>query len=137
MRSFILFGFFAMVVSFAAVDASAQGKVLEANIPFEFTVGKKTLPAGEYKITLPATGDASRVVLRSDDGESVSMALTQAVSSVKAEVPNGLVFLKTGDKHILYRVFDGREIGHELMRTKRVVRAELAKQTVVVKPSRG
>ena len=97
MRSFIIFGFLAMVVGLGAVDASAQGKVLQANIPFEFTVGKKTLPAGEYKITLPATGDASRVVLRSDDGESVSMALTQAVSSVKAEVPNGLVFLKTGN----------------------------------------
>jgi hypothetical protein len=137
MRSFILFGFLAFAVGFGATDVSGQGKVLRADIPFEFTVGKQTLPAGEYQITLPATGEASKVIFRSVNGDSFSMALTQGVSSEKAEVPNGLVFLRSGDKLVLYRVFDGRQIGHEVLSSKRLVRSEIAKQTVTLKPSRG
>ncbi len=125
-----------MAVGFGATETSAQGQVLRADIPFEFTVGKKTLPAGEYRITLPATGDASKVIFRSVSGDSFSMAMTQGVSSAKAEVSNGLVFLKAGDKRVLYQVFDGREIGHEIVSTKRLVRSQIAKQTVTVKPSR-
>jgi len=136
MRSFILFGFLAVAVGFGAINVSAQGQVLRAEIPFEFMVGKKTLPAGEYRITLPATGDASKVIFKSVDGDSFSMAMTQGVSSAKAEVSNGLVFLKAGDKRVLYQVFDGREIGHEIVSTKRLVRSQIAKQTVTVKPSR-
>lgn len=136
MRSFILFGLLTMAVGFGATETSAQGQVLRADIPFEFTVGKKTLPAGEYRITLPATGDASKVIFRSVSGDSFSMAMTQGVSSAKAEVSNGLVFLKAGDKRVLYQVFDGREVGHEIVSTKRLVRSQIAKQTVTVKPSR-
>jgi hypothetical protein len=136
MRSFILFGLLAMAVGFGATETSAQGQVLRADIPFEFTVGKKTLPAGEYRITLPATGDASKVIFRSVEGDSISMAMTQGVSSAKAEVSTGLVFIKAGDKRVLYQVFDGREIGHEIVSTKRLARSEIAKQTVRLKPSR-
>ena len=137
MRSFILFGFLsAALVGFGASNASAQGKVLVADIPFEFVVGKKTLPAGEYRITLPSTGDASKVIFRSVDGEAFSMALTQGVNSRKAEVANGLVFLKAGDKRVLLQVFDGREVGHEILNTKRLIRSEIAKQTITLKPSR-
>jgi hypothetical protein len=76
------------------------------------------------------------VIFRSVSGDSFSMAMTQGVSSAKAEVSNGLVFLKAGDKRVLYQVFDGREIGHEIVSTKRLVRSQIAKQTVTVKPSR-
>ena len=137
MRSFLLFGFLAIAVGFGATEAAGQGTVLRAEIPFEFTVGKKTLPAGEYRITLPSTGDASKVTFSSVNGDSFSMAMTQGIRSAKAEVANGLVFLKYGDKLVLYRVFDGREIGHEVVSSKRLVRSEIAKQTMTLKPSRG
>ena len=137
MRSFLLFGFLAIAVGFGATEAAGQGTVLRAEIPFEFTVGKKTLPAGEYRITLPSTGDASKVTFSSVNGDSFSMAMTQGIRSAKAEVANGLVFLKYGDKLVLYRVFDGREIGHEVVSSKRLVRSEIAKQTLTLKPSRG
>ena len=137
MRSFLLFGFLAIAVGFGATEAAGQGTVLRAEIPFEFTVGKKTLPAGEYRITLPSTGDASKVTFSSVNGDSFSMAMTQGIRSSKAEVANGLVFLKYGDKLVLYRVFDGREIGHEVVSSKRLVRSEIAKQTLTLKPNRG
>ena len=136
MRKFILFGFLAAAVGFGAIDASAQGQVLRADIPFEFTVGKKTLPAGEYRISLPATGSAPQVVFKSADGRSFSMAMTNWVSSGKMENEGGLVFLKAGDKNVLYQVFDGREIGQEIVSAKKFARTEIAKQTIRVKPSR-
>ena len=45
------------------LTASAQGQSLshrvKANIPFDFTVGEKQLPAGEYSVarTIPSSGD--------------------------------------------------------------------------------
>lgn len=137
MRKFILFGFLAAAIGFGAVETSAQGQIIRAEIPFEFTVGKKTLPAGEYRITLPATGSAPQVVFKSVDGESFSMAMTNWVSAAKASAEQGsLVFLKTGDKHVLYQIFDGREFGQEIVSAKKLVRTEIARETVKLKPSR-
>ncbi len=53
MRSFILFGFLAAILGISAIDTSAQGRTLRVDIPFDFTVGKTTLPAGQYRIVLP------------------------------------------------------------------------------------
>lgn len=136
MRTFILFGFLAAAVGFGAIDASAQGQILRADIPFEFTVGKRTLPAGEYRISLPATGSAPKVVFNSVDGKSFSIAMTNWVSAEKMDAEGGLVFLKAGDKHVLYQVFDGKEIGQEIVSAKKFARTEIAKQTVRLKPSR-
>ena len=136
MRSFILFGLLA-TIGFGAVEASAQGQTLRADIPFEFTVGKKTLPAGEYRITLPATGSAPQVVFKSVNGEALSMAMTNWVKAAKATAGEGqLVFVKTGDRHVLYQVFDGREIGQELVSAKKLARTDLATKTIVLKPTR-
>ena len=34
----------------------AQGRAARATVPFDFTVGDKLLPAGNYEITAPSTG---------------------------------------------------------------------------------
>ncbi|HEX6279221.1 MAG TPA: hypothetical protein VFZ49_04320 [Pyrinomonadaceae bacterium] len=137
MRSFILFGFLAAVVGFGSFNIAAQGTAIKAEIPFEFTVGKKTLPAGEYLVVLPMTGGANFVTFKSLDGNSSGFVMTNWVSSKKAEVASGLTFVKSGDRHVLYQVFDGREIGHEVVSSKKLAGSELARRTVVVKPSRS
>ena len=42
-----------------------------------------------------------------------------------------------GDKHVLYQVFDGREIGQEIVSAKKFARTEIAKQTVRLRPSQS
>ena len=137
-RSFLLFGLMAVVLGIGTISASAQGKVLRADIPFEFTVGKVALPAGEYSITLPPTGGANTVSFRSVDGESFGMALTNWVNSNKAKASNGLTFIKSGDKYHLYQVHvEGLEIGREVLRSGKLVQTEIARKTVEPKPARS
>ena len=137
-RSFLLFGLMAVVLGVGTISASAQGKVLRADIPFEFTVGKVALPAGEYSITLPHTGGANTISFRSTDGESFGLAMTNWVNSKKAENGTGLTFIKSGDTYYLYQVHvAGREIGQEVLRSGKLVQTEIARKTIALKPARS
>jgi len=61
-----------MLVVALAVPLMAQSFVLKANIPFEFTVGDKLLPAGDYLLR----SDASFSVMLLQGGSSPAGALT-------------------------------------------------------------
>src|SRR5713226_6439842 len=55
------------------VSLMAQGAML-ATVPFDFTVGAKSFPAGDYRIR-----EQSQILtIRSDDGRSVLMTQTRA-----------------------------------------------------------
>ena len=136
-QSFIIIAALAFVFGIGTVTASAQGQVLKADIPFEFTVGKKTLPAGEYLVKLPETAGAQIVSFKKADGEVFGMTLTNQVSSKGAEVQNGLVFVKSGDRYFLYQVHNGREIGQQVVRSGKISGEVLARQTVVLKPAKS
>ena len=136
-QSFIIIAALAFVFGIGTVTASAQGQVLKADIPFEFTVGKKTLPAGEYLVKLPETAGAQVVSFKKADGEGYGMTLTNQVSSKGAEVQNGLVFVKSGDRYFLYQVHNGREIGQQVVRSGGISATTLARQTVALKPAKS
>jgi hypothetical protein len=136
-QSFIIIAALAFVFGIGTVTASAQGQVLKADIPFEFTVGKKTLPAGEYLVKLPETAGAQVVSFKKADGEGYGMTLTNQVSSKGAEVANGLVFVKSGDRYFLYQVHNGREIGQQVVRSGGISATTLARQTVALKPAKS
>ena len=136
-QSFIIIAALAFVFGIGTVTASAQGQVLKADIPFEFTVGKKTLPAGEYLVKLPETAGAQVVSFRKADGEGYGMTLTNQVSSKGAEVANGLVFVKSGDRYFLYQVHNGREIGQQVVKSSKISGEVLARQTVALKPAKS
>lgn len=136
-QSFIIIAALAFVFGIGTVTASAQGQVLKADIPFEFTVGKKTLPAGEYLVKLPETAGAQVVSFKKADGEGYGMTLTNQVSSKGAEVANGLVFVKSGDRYFLYQVHNGREIGQQVVKSSKIRGEVLARQTVALKPAKS
>ena len=136
-QSFIIIAALAFVFGIGTVTASAQGQVLKADIPFEFTVGKKSLPAGEYLVKLPETAGAQVVSFKKADGEGYGMTLTNQVSSKGAEVQNGLVFVKSGDRYFLYQVHNGREIGQQVVRSGSISATTLARQTVALKPAKS
>jgi hypothetical protein len=99
-----------------ASSAFAQSpERIYVNIPFEFTVGSKTLPAGEYTVRqiLP-----SRLLIQSRDARHGVIAMTHDVQA-KAE-PNKaqLLFARYGDQYFLYQVFaPGTSRGRELTRS--------------------
>lgn len=98
------------IVTLAAVigvNAQAQTtstqKVL-ANIPFSFNVGKVSLPAGKYTITvLNPSSDRKALQIRSADGRSSAIVLTNGVMG-KISDEAKLVFDRYGDRYFFAQV---------------------------------
>src|SRR5215217_4027314 len=94
----------AIVVLAGALIANAQAQTggaqrLIASIPFTFTVGKATLPAGRYTISvLNPTSDRKILQIRSMDGRSNAITLTTGVFANAPENAK-LVFERYGDRY--------------------------------------
>jgi hypothetical protein len=84
-----------------AINAQAQSsQKVTANIPFAFNIGKTTLPAGRYTITvLNPTSDRKILQIRSMNGRSVAVVLTTGIIG-KASENAKLVFERHGDRYI-------------------------------------
>jgi hypothetical protein len=94
----------AMIILAAAFTASAYAQTagaqpVVANIPFDFNVGAKTLPAGKYTITVvnPAS-DRKVLQIRSSDGHSAAITQTTAITGTASERTK-LVFHRYGDHY--------------------------------------
>ena len=92
-----------MLVALGALStAKAQnnGKPqLIANIPFAFSVGDKTMPAGEYIVQCVNTDSPTKVLqVRSKNGDHSAMVRTNSVIG-KIEDSARLVFYHYGDQY--------------------------------------
>jgi hypothetical protein len=85
-----------------AVSAHAQTSSVQkviANIPFAFNVGKTTLPAGKYTITvLNPTSDRKTLQIRSLNGRSSAIVLTMASNGSLSDSAK-LVFERYDDRY--------------------------------------
>jgi len=109
-----------IVASIATFGTSARAQTLDygfrVNIPFDFIVGDKTLPAGQYSVAraLPGSGDLV-LQIGSVEGHSRAVPLTIPVNSLKSRDRATLVFHRFDDQYFLYQVWPsaatyGREI---------------------------
>lgn len=88
------------VAGLSSANAQTQSSVqLKANIPFAFSVGNQTMPAGEYTVrcTNPSS-DMKVLQLRSRDGNESALVRT---SSVIGKLQDGarLVFYRYDDQY--------------------------------------
>jgi hypothetical protein len=92
-----------MLAGVLAVSAHAQTNSAQrviASIPFAFNVGKTTLPAGKYTITvLNPTSDRKTLQIRSLNGRASAIVLT-TTSSGRANNTAKLVFERYGDQYV-------------------------------------
>lgn len=93
-----------ILVSALASSAHAQSgssQRIIANIPFDFKVGKTSLPAGLYTITVVNPNSDRRILqIRSANGRSSVMVVTTSVIGNVAE-SSKLVFERDGDRYVL------------------------------------
>ena len=86
-----------------AINAEAQTSSpqrLTANIPFAFSVGKTTLPAGRYTITvLNPSSDRKILQIRSLNGRSSVVVLTNGIIGHASDNAK-LVFEHYGDRYV-------------------------------------
>jgi hypothetical protein len=100
MKRMTAIAFFAVATLVAAGSAMAQNRGVQANVPFDFTVGNEHVPAGTY--TIWSTGSSNIVEVRNDAGkvhifESVYGGGNQAKTSK-------LVFARYGDQYFLHEI---------------------------------
>jgi hypothetical protein len=82
-----------------AINAHAQTKVV-ASIPFAFSAGKTTLPAGRYTITvLNPSSDRKILQIRSLNGRSSAVVLTTGIIGNVSDNAK-LVFERYGDRYV-------------------------------------
>lgn len=82
-----------------ALSAAASAQQLKANIPFDFTVGNTTMPAGEYTISSPIRNfidlrSANRALMATVGGN-------QSYDEAKANSRGELVFTRYGNQYFL------------------------------------
>ncbi len=102
----------AVTLAVAAVYANPAGQ-LRANIPFDFSVGNETLPAGVYTVAPMTT--SSVLLIRRKDGREGVLIHTHGVQARREQNQTKLVFRRYGDQYFLAQVWtagdsDGREL---------------------------
>ena len=110
----------------AVVSANAQSIPVKANIPFEFVIGDKTLPAGAYTVTT-ANGALDALRIQSADGKNSAVRLSNPTEQ-KSRSRARMVFHRYGHNYFLAEVWNGDTAGRELVKSKqeRAIERELA-----------
>jgi hypothetical protein len=92
---------------------SAQSRmVIKADVPFQYVVNGKTMPAGEC--TIKVTGDG-HTILAIESGNEHLFALPNAAESFQPSAETSLVFHKYGDRYFLASINRaGEQRGYEL-----------------------
>lgn len=124
----------------AVATAQAQsGEKFVVNIPFCFTVGEKTLPAGDYRVETLSFGGAhlySKLMIRSTDGQTSKIVATLPVRAGALPEESKLVFRRYGEQYFLAQVWAvGTDTGWEFRQSraeKRLARTGVKRQEVPI-----
>ena len=107
-----------LVVGLTAVSAQAQTarKTQKFTVPFQFNVGNKVLPAGEYMVSV----DNQTVRLQKNDGKANALALSRrTVSASRSNSSVKLTFRQHGDQVYLSQVWLADGLGRELNKQRK------------------
>jgi hypothetical protein len=104
----------------------SQQVVLKADVPFEFSVGKKTFPAGSYTVVRIADHTLS---LRDENGAILVSVVTEPLMSTSSHSNPKLRFENKGNGYVLTQVWpDNAFSGYELFGTPKTFNGYAANQ---------
>ena len=90
---------FTLVAATVAVAAAQHAPELRVNLPFEFTVGSTTLPAGEYEVKQGASPQTLQIV--TTDGKKSVMVIPLSANEPNPREETGLAFRVINGKRYL------------------------------------
>ena len=97
----------------AAYSVRAQEPVL-VNIPFAFTAGQMTLPAGEYRVRNMVQAPAALLIQRTD-GSASTFVMSNGVEANGPQTQSRLIFRRYGESYFLSQVWmEGHARGREV-----------------------
>ena len=117
-----------LIVALAFVTAVAANAQSNANVPFEFVVGSKSLPAGHYRIT-NATAGGQVVRIASATNEMSVFNLAMRTTNGRAAKESKLVFHRYGNRYFLAEIWrSGETEGQKLLKSReeKAIERELA-----------
>ncbi len=120
----------ALAVLLMATAAHAQQSKVTATVPFNFVVGDRAYPAGDYSFS----SDGS--VLRITNGEKSELMLSQACESLNPSADTKLIFHSMGGNYFLWQIWvAGNSIGRQLPRSHteaRLAQNHVKSESVIV-----
>ena len=109
-------GMLALALLAASQPARAQERLI-ADIPFAFTAGAMTLPAGEYRVER-LTEDPATLLIQRTDGSAAMAVITFAASANNPQAQSKLVFHRYGDRCFLSQIWvAGNTRGRQLQKS--------------------
>ena len=98
-----------------AGSAFAQTVHVRGNIPFNFAVGNKTLPAGTYDIGSIESGTGKILLLQARDSNTSMMLNSNAAETLEPADKTKLVFNQYGNRYFLSQIWvNGSTLGRQL-----------------------
>ena len=112
------------------VQAQEPGTRIRVQIPFDFTVKGKTLPAGEYDITRVMDEPVTLLLRNVGEKHNEAIVETEPVLGRNRTNRDELIFNRYGDTYFLSDIFTaGEQTGEELRTThkERELKREMAR----------
>ena len=106
-----LAAFVLVVVGLAATSPAQSMHTIKVNIPFEFSFGNKTFPAGTYSVSQPVR---NLLMLSDARGRSVAQGFSLNFNSQKAVTAPTLRFMVSNGERILTQVLPEDSAAQEL-----------------------
>lgn len=124
-----------LVIAFATAVVSAQAqseRTVISNIPFEFIVADRTMPAGKYRVNR-SLGNALKIWT----SEAAAFRLTNEIEPSK-NGPARLVFHRYGDRYFLAEVWTGAgDAGRQLLKSRQERAIEREMSSLASKTEQG
>ena len=105
------------LVAWLMVPATqAQSIMLKADIPFDFLVGDKRLPSGQYHVK---SLNPVLTQIESKDARSTAIVLTTGMQAAKISDTGKLVFNRYGDQYFLSKIWvPSTDTGRQLPKSR-------------------
>jgi hypothetical protein len=94
------------LIGVAGLGVAAKGQAVDqivVNVPYEFVVAGKTLPAGSYKVNRVSNSNVGVLVLTNFDNRASAMVLATEVNSNVTEKPS-VSFEQVGEEHFINKI---------------------------------
>jgi Na+-translocating ferredoxin:NAD+ oxidoreductase RnfD subunit len=132
---------FSLLLMLTTAAVHAQSKRISIDIPFSFTVGQKTLPAGEYTVE-PNRGDSPTVwLIQSKSGHDGVLFITSSAWARETKDKTRLVFNSYEGQYFLSQIWNaGDNNGRELQvpRSEReLAKKGIQRETIILTGSAG
>jgi len=113
--SFLVLPVFALTIFAGKASAQIDGD-LDADIPFQFHVGTRELPAGKYRVHVLDEASQRVMEITSVDGSTSALFQVEDSDANVAPAKSELIFNKYGDNYFLSKLYEeGNPGGTELI----------------------